>query len=179
MLVVTENTPNPRSRKFLCGVQLSSAPVVAERGGRTPHPLTAALLEVPEVVAVLVNGESVSVTVSHESEWTGILERIRDIVSRKSAGPAMSEEADATTEEFDDADEETVMTIKAVLDARIRPAVAQDGGDVVFRFFRSGTLGLDMRGACSGCPSSSATLHQGVQRLLSHLVPEVRQVVAA
>jgi len=90
------------------------------------------------------------------------------------AGPAA--ETSQTGEFYDKADEELVITIKELLDTRVRPAVAQDGGDITFRGFENGTVFLHMKGACAGCPSSTATLKHGIQNLLRHFVPEVQQV---
>jgi len=91
----------------------------------------------------------------------------------------LSEDLDAGGEFFDEADESIVLTIKELLDTRVRPAVAQDGGDITFRGFKDGKVYLNMKGSCSGCPSSTATLKHGVQNLLRHFVPEVEEVVAA
>jgi Fe-S cluster biogenesis protein NfuA len=90
-----------------------------------------------------------------------------------------SEELDADGEFFDEADETIVLTIKELLETRVRPAVAQDGGDITFRGFKDGKVYLNMKGSCSGCPSSTATLKHGVQNLLRHFVPEVQEVIAA
>jgi Fe-S cluster biogenesis protein NfuA len=91
----------------------------------------------------------------------------------------LSEDVDAGDEFFDAGDESIVLTIKELLDTRVRPAVAQDGGDITFRGFKDGKVYLNMKGSCAGCPSSTATLKHGVQNLLRHFVPEVQEVVAA
>jgi Fe-S cluster biogenesis protein NfuA len=90
-----------------------------------------------------------------------------------------SEDLDAGGEFFDAEDESIVLTIKELLETRVRPAVAQDGGDITFRGFKDGKVYLNMKGSCSGCPSSTATLKHGVQNLLRHFVPEVQEVIAA
>ena len=91
----------------------------------------------------------------------------------------LSEDVDAGDEFFDEGDESIVLTIKELLETRVRPAVAQDGGDITFRGFKDGKVYLNMKGSCSGCPSSTATLKHGVQNLLRHFVPEVQEVIAA
>jgi Fe-S cluster biogenesis protein NfuA len=91
----------------------------------------------------------------------------------------LSEDIDAGDEFFDEGDESIVLTIKELLETRVRPAVAQDGGDITFRGFKDGKVYLNMKGSCSGCPSSTATLKHGVQNLLRHFVPEVQEVIAA
>ena len=92
--------------------------------------------------------------------------------------PVLREEPRASTgaEFFDEADAETVATIKELIETRVRPAVAQDGGDITFQGFRDGVVFLNMRGSCAGCPSSTATLKHGIQNLLRHFVPEVREI---
>ncbi|MCY1305798.1 Fe/S biogenesis protein NfuA [compost metagenome] len=94
------------------------------------------------------------------------------------AGSGRAEQSDQEDEFFDEGDETIVATIKELLETRVRPAVAQDGGDITFRGFKDGTVFLNMKGACSGCPSSTATLKHGVQNLLRHFVPEVQAVEA-
>jgi Fe-S cluster biogenesis protein NfuA len=94
------------------------------------------------------------------------------------ASGALGGSADDEGEFFDEGDETIVATIKELLDSRVRPAVAQDGGDITFKGFRDGVVYLNMKGACSGCPSSTATLKHGVQNLLRHFVPEVQEVEA-
>jgi Fe-S cluster biogenesis protein NfuA len=91
----------------------------------------------------------------------------------------LSEDVDAGDEFFDEGDESIVLTIKELLETRVRPAVAQDGGDITFRGFKDGKVYLNMKGSCAGCPSSTATLKHGVQNLLRHFVPEVQEVIAA
>ena len=93
-------------------------------------------------------------------------------------GQAATDRIDADGEFFDEADSEIVVTIKELLETRVRPAVAQDGGDITFRGYENGTVFLHMKGACAGCPSSTATLKHGIQNLLRHFVPEVREVEA-
>lgn len=179
MIVITEATPNPRTRKFLCGVTLSNEPVPISRNDAGTVPLAAALFEHPEVEGMLLNGEAVSVTLSDEILWEGLAGHVRDAIIRTAElSLGRTGQQPAAVEDYARADSEVVGTIKELLETRIRPAVAGDGGDIVFRYYRDGVLGLEMRGACSGCPSSSATLQHGIQRLLSYFVPQVREVVA-
>lgn len=179
MFVAVETTPNPRTRRFLPGIHLSSAPREFSRDVPSGSPLVDALLSLPAVRTVLVNGDAVSVTMDDEAAWTDTVPTVREIVAEMLSPvslPAGTEPEDAG--DFDEADATVVATIKDLIETRIRPAVARDGGDIVFRSYRDGVLGLSMRGACSGCPSSAATLHYGIQNLLRHFVPEVTAVVA-
>ena len=188
MFIQTEATPNPATQKFLPGR------VVMENGTaefRSPDeaqasPLAARLFEIRGVTGVYFGYDFISVS-KDNAEWqhlkTAILGSIMEhfMSGKPVMGDAsiLSEDLDAGGEFFDEADESIVLTIKELLDTRVRPAVAQDGGDITFRGFKDGKVYLNMKGSCSGCPSSTATLKHGVQNLLRHFVPEVEEVVAA
>ncbi|HEV7415963.1 NifU family protein [Tianweitania sediminis] len=188
MFIQTESTPNPATLKFLPGV------IVMEEGtadfrdadsARLASPLAGRLFDVPGVTGVFFGYDFV--TVSKEGQdWQhmkpAILGAIMEhfmaglpVMANEAAGQA-HQDADTGEEFFDKADEEIVVTIKELLDTRVRPAVAQDGGDITFRGYENGTVFLHMKGACAGCPSSTATLKHGIQNLLRHFVPEVQQV---
>ena len=181
MFIQTEATPNPATLKFLPG-RLVLAGGTAEF--RDPEeaagsPLAERLFTVPGVAGVFLGGDFITVT-KRDGEWQHLKPAILGAIMEHfmSGAPAV---ATAPREEdegefFDAEDEETVETIKELLETRIRPAVAQDGGDITFRGFRDGVVYLNMRGSCSGCPSSTATLKHGIQNLLRHFVPEVREV---
>jgi Thioredoxin-like proteins and domains len=181
MLVTVEATPNPRTRKFLPGRHLSSVPREFTREMRGGEPLVQALFALPSVRTVLVNEDAVSVTVDDERDWkdglSEILSTIEALVSSSFTGSAPHAEPEAAAD-FDEADATVVETIRELIETRIRPAVARDGGDIIFRSYRDGVLGLEMRGACSGCPSSATTLQHGIRNLMLHFVPEIRDVVA-
>jgi Fe-S cluster biogenesis protein NfuA len=184
MFIQTEATPNPASLKFLPGrIVLGSgtAEYRAPDDARS-SPLAERLFGVPGVSGVFLGSDFITVTKS-EGEWPHIKPAILGAIMEHfmSGIPVLREEhsaseGDAGEEFFAEADAETVATIKELLETRVRPAVAQDGGDITFRGFREGVVYLNMRGSCAGCPSSTATLKHGIQNLLRHFVPEVREI---
>jgi Fe-S cluster biogenesis protein NfuA len=180
MIVALETTPNPSTRKFLPGRHLSSVPREYSLEARGENPLVHALFDLGGIRTILINEDAISVTLDDENTWDSAVQAIREVIADMFT-PLFALEPQAPEEagDFDEADATVVETIKDLLETRIRPAVARDGGDITFRSFRDGVLGLTMRGACSGCPSSSATLQNGIQTLMRYFVPEVREVVAA
>jgi len=181
MFIQTEATPNPATLKFLPGrIVLGSgtAEFKSVEEARS-SPLAERLFAVPGVSGVFLGSDFVAVTKS-DGEWPHVKPAILGaIMEHFMAGvPVMLEEPDASADDefFDEEDAETVETIKELLETRVRPAVAQDGGDITFRGFRDGVVFLNMRGACAGCPSSTATLKHGIENLLRHFVPEVREI---
>jgi Fe-S cluster biogenesis protein NfuA len=185
MFIQTEATPNPATLKFLPGAVVMAEGTADFRDAASASeasPLAAALFSVPGVTGVFFGYDFVTVT-KDGPEWQHLKPAILGaIMEHFMAGrPVMAAgdngAQDETGEEFyDKEDEEIVLTIKELLDTRVRPAVAQDGGDITFRGFENGTVFLNMKGACAGCPSSTATLKHGIQNLLRHFVPEVQQV---
>jgi Fe-S cluster biogenesis protein NfuA len=184
MFIQTEATPNPATLKFLPGrVVLDGGPMeFLTPDEAAASPLAAALFEVPGVTGVFFGYDFITVTKS-DAEWTrmkpavlgAIMEHFMSGAPIVTAGGTSGE---TEAEEYDPADEETVATIKELLETRVRPAVAADGGDITFRSFKDGVVYLHMRGACAGCPSSTATLRHGIQNLLRHFLPEVEEVRA-
>lgn len=185
MFIQTEATPNPATLKFLPGREV----LVGEpRDFRDPDaarisPLASAVFLVDGVTGVFLGADFVSVTKDDAVEWSHIKPAILGAVMEHfmSGKPILAESAAAEAapevdEFFEDEDVETVEVIKELLDTRVRPAVAMDGGDIIFRGYREGTVFLHMQGACSGCPSSTATLKSGIENLLRHFVPGVEQV---
>ena len=180
MFIQTEATPNPATLKFLPGRAVLDAgtfealdPAQAERS-----PLAKALMELPGVGGVFLAPDFISVTKS-EGEWQHLRPQVLGVVTEffLSGAPILTGEAAPEGEEFFDAkDSEIVETIKELLETRVRPAVAGDGGDITFKGFRDGTVYLTMKGACSGCPSSTATLRHGIENLFKHFLPEVQAV---
>ena len=142
-------------------------------------PLAARLFAVDGVAGVFFGGDFITVTKT-DGEWQHLKPAILGAIMEHfmSGAPVVAEAArgDNGEEFFASEDAETVATIKELLETRVRPAVAQDGGDITFRGFRDGVVFLNMRGSCAGCPSSSATLRQGIERLLRHFVPDVREI---
>jgi Fe-S cluster biogenesis protein NfuA len=182
MFIQTEATPNPATLKFLPGREVVDG---EPRDFRTVEsavisPLAAALFEVPGVEGVFLGSDFISVT-NHGAEWSHIKPAILGVIMEHflSGKPVIADGTEAVEtgdEFFDDADSETVEVIKELLSTRVRPAVAMDGGDITFKGFKSGTVYLHMQGACSGCPSSTATLKSGIENLLRHFVPGVEAV---
>jgi Fe-S cluster biogenesis protein NfuA len=181
MFIQTEATPNPASLKFLPGrVVLGSG--TAEY--RTPDeaatsPLAERLFAVDGVGGVFLGNDFITVT-KIDGEWPHIKPAVLGAIMEHfmSGMPVLrQEQAQNSGEEFfAPEDAETVATIKELIETRVRPAVAQDGGDITFQGFRDGVVFLNMRGSCAGCPSSTATLKHGIQNLLRHFVPEVREI---
>lgn len=182
MFIQTEATPNPATLKFLPGREVVDG---EPRDFRTVEsavisPLAAALFEVPGVEGVFLGSDFISVT-NHGAEWSHIKPAILGVIMEHflSGKPVIAdgtEAAEAGEEFFEPEDSETVEVIKELLSTRVRPAVAMDGGDITFKGFKSGTVYLHMQGACSGCPSSTATLKSGIENLLRHFVPGVEAV---
>jgi Fe-S cluster biogenesis protein NfuA len=189
MLIETETTPNPATLKFLPGQ------IVMEGGTRDfadpeeaeASPLADALFGLGDVEGVFFGRDFVSVTAAPGSDWSDlkpqVLGLLLDHFSSNAPlfrpGSAAGIEIPAETFTDDPADADIVAQIRELIETRVRPAVARDGGDIVYRGFDRGTVYLAMHGACSGCPSSTATLKQGIETLLKHYVPEVTEVRAA
>lgn len=187
MFIQTEATPNPATLKFLPGkvvLEDGTADFRDAAAAREASPLAGRLFDIDGVTGVFFGYDFVTVT-KDGPDWQHLKPAILGTIMEHfmSGQPAMAgasidaAAAAAAGEEFYDAnDEEIVLTIKELLDTRVRPAVAQDGGDITFRGYENGTVFLHMKGACAGCPSSTATLKHGIQNLLRHFVPEVQQV---
>ncbi len=186
MFIETQATPNPNTIKFLPGRVVSPDRLleftdVAAAEARAP--LAARLLAVPGVKAVFLGRDFVSVTKEEEADWAAIkaelLSRLVDHVLSGAPivvdGGADGGEEDRTPAD-NGQDDETVRQIKAVLEEKVAPAVARDGGHILFHSFEDGVVYLEMQGACAGCPSSVYTLKQGIENLLRYYVPEVREV---
>jgi Fe-S cluster biogenesis protein NfuA len=178
MFIETEGTPNPATLKFLPGrdVMGFSTADFASAVSATRSPLATGLFALPGVARVFLGGDFVTVTKTDEISWQALKPQVLGVImDHFVAGlPVMEgDEDDLDEEDIDEADREVVDQIKELLDTRVRPAVASDGGDIVFRGFRDGIVRLHMQGSCSGCPSSSATLKHGIENMLKHYVPEV------
>jgi Fe-S cluster biogenesis protein NfuA len=194
MFIETETTPNPATLKFLPGQQVMPA---GTRDFATPEdaeasPLAQALFDTGEVTGVFFGRDFVSVTAAPGADWGMLKPQVVSVlldhfVSQAplfsgggadgfSVPPMRDDDEDVGD---DPADAEIVEQIKELIETRVRPAVANDGGDIRYRGFRDGVVYLTMQGACSGCPSSTATLKQGIEGLLKHYVPEVNEVRAA
>jgi len=189
MLIETETTPNPATLKFLPGRKVMDA---GTRDFASPEdaevsPLAEALFTLGDVEGVFFGHDFVSVTAGPGTRWSDLKPDVLSILldhfsgdmplfrAGSAAGFSVPAESDF---QDDPADEDIVIQIKELIETRVRPAVANDGGDIVYRGFDKGTVYLKMQGACAGCPSSSATLKQGIESLLKHYVPEVTNVMA-
>jgi Fe-S cluster biogenesis protein NfuA len=184
MFIQTEATPNPATLKFLPGKTVMGQGTFEAKSAvdAQPSPLAQRLFAVNGVTGVFLGSDFITVTKS-DGEWQHLKPAILGAIMEHftSGAPVMATGAAAEADEeefFDPADAQTVATIKELLETRIRPAVAGDGGDITFRGFREGTVYLAMKGSCSGCPSSTATLKHGIQNLLRHFLPDVRAVEA-
>ncbi len=180
MFIQTEATPNPLTLKFLPGQPVVSGPprdfTTPEEAA--PSPLARRLFELEGVRGVFLGNDFVSVTRAEDADWTLLKPAILGVIMEHylSGEPAVEGETAGVREFYDEKDAEIVARIKELLDTRVRPAVAQDGGDITFQGYKDGVVYLQMVGACSGCPSATATLKQGVENLLRHFVPQVQEV---
>ena len=184
MFIQTEPTPNPATLKFLPGrsVLPHGTLDIRDKAAAAQSPLAERLFEIDGIGGVFFGSDFISVTKT-DGEWHrlkpailgAIMEHFMSGVPVLRAEEAAPGEA-ATGEFFAPEDAETVNMIKDLIETRVRPAVANDGGDITFRGFKDGIVYLDMKGACSGCPSSTATLRHGIQNLLRHYVPDVVEV---
>jgi Fe-S cluster biogenesis protein NfuA len=182
MFIQTEETPNPATLKFLPG-----RPVMAngtadfpsvETAGRSP--LAERLFRIEGVTGVFLGADFVTVAKAEDKEWFLLKPAILGVIMEHfvAGRPILLEGAEEAEQEDTGEDSEIVLQIKELLDTRVRPAVAQDGGDILFRGFENGVVYLMMQGACSGCPSSTATLKMGIENMLRHYIPEVVEVRA-
>jgi len=181
MFIQTEATPNPATLKFLPGrpVLESGTLDMPTREAAAQSPLAARLFDVPNVGGVFFGSDFISVTKTG-GEWQQLKPAILGAIMEHfmSGAPLVAAEAQqgADDEFFNADDAETVAIIKDLIEQRVRPAVAGDGGDITFKGYKEGVVYLHMKGACAGCPSSTATLKHGIQNLLHHFVPEVVEV---
>jgi Fe-S cluster biogenesis protein NfuA len=182
MFIQTEATPNPATMKFLPGRQVMAAGVLdipsADEAAKSP--LAQQLFAIPGVSGVFFGSDFITVS-KNTGEWPQLKPAVLGAIMEHymSGAPLLADAQPAIAdadEFFDSKDAETVATIKELIETRVRPAVANDGGDITFRGFRDGVVFLNMKGSCSGCPSSTATLKHGIQNLLRHFVPDVVEV---
>ena len=177
MFIETEGTPNPATLKFLPGrvVMGHGTADFASPDSASRSPLAEALFALPQVARVFLGGDFISVTKADDGDWRELRPLVLGaIMDHFVAGrPVVEGDGETLAEDVSPEDEDIVEQIKELLDTRVRPAVAGDGGDIVFRGYRDGVVRLYMQGACSGCPSSSATLKHGIENMLRHYVPEV------
>lgn len=182
MFIQTEETPNPETLKFIPGR------TVMEKGTATYRdvsecgnsPLAGRLLKVNDIIAVFFGHDFITLTKKTGTEWYVLKPLVLGILLEHFVAnlPVMSEQEDLEVASTENEQDPLVIQIRELLDTRIRPAVAQDGGDITFHAFKDGVVYLKMQGACSGCPSSQATLKTGIENMLRYYVPEVTEVRA-
>jgi Fe-S cluster biogenesis protein NfuA len=183
MFIQTEATPNPATLKFLPGrtVLATGTLDMRDKGEAAQSPLAERLFGVAGVSGVFFGTDFITITKA-AGEWQQLKPAILGAIMEHfmSGAPILnvgeSTPPSGEDEFFDAADADTVATIKELIETRVRPAVANDGGDITFRGYKDGIVYLDMKGSCSGCPSSTATLKHGIQNLLRHFVPDVVEV---
>ena len=187
MFIQTEQTPNPATLKFLpgCTVMESGTANFPERGaaGATGarSPLAERLFELPEVTGVFLGSDFITVTKNGDSEWHQLKPAVlAAIMEHFTAGRpvVIGDAGEAAAAHATGEDGEIVSQIKELLETRVRPAVAMDGGDITFEDYEDGVVYLHMQGSCAGCPSSTATLKAGIENMLRHYIPEVVEVRA-
>ncbi|MGQ0676765.1 MAG: NifU family protein [Rhodospirillales bacterium] len=180
MFIQTEETPNPATLKFVPGraVMPSGTANFVSAAEAKRSPLAERLFDVEGVTGVFLAGDFVTVTKAADRDWQLMKPAVLGVIMEHFTAnrPAIVEAAAAAAGGEDDS--EIVTQIKELLETRVRPAVAQDGGDIVFQGFEDGVVFLQMHGSCSGCPSSTATLKMGIENMLKHYIPEVTEVRA-
>lgn len=180
MFIQTEPTPNPATLKFLPGRDVLGQGTADFRAPEAAKisPLATRLFAIEGVKGVFLGSDFITVTKAESMEWPHLKPAILgSIMEHFLAGtPVMEGEDEGSESTAAGADDPLAAQIRELIDTRVRPAVAQDGGDIVFRGFENGIVFLHMRGACAGCPSSTATLRHGIENMLRHYVPSVVEV---
>jgi Fe-S cluster biogenesis protein NfuA len=183
MFIQTEQTPNPATLKFLPGrvVMPTGTANFTDAAATHASPLAERLFSLPQICGVFFGADFITVTKDDDGDWYQLKPAVlAAIMEHFTAGrPVFAGGAEAAAPAAsDEEDDEIVAQIKELLETRVRPAVAQDGGDIIFHEFEDGVVYLHMQGSCSGCPSSTATLKAGIENMLRHYIPEVVEVRA-
>ncbi len=182
MFIQTEQTPNPATLKFLPGRDVlgSGSAYFPTEEDASVSPLAQRLFEIDGVTGVFFGADFLTITKDDDKDWYLLKPSILGVIMEHfTAGrPIMSEAAGTAASTASDDDDEVVSQIKELIDTRVRPAVAQDGGDIIFEGFDAGVVYLHLQGACAGCPSSTMTLKAGIENMLRHYIPEVVEVRA-
>ena len=183
-MIETENTPNPDTLKFLPGKKVSEVgPVEFSKNDKNiKNPLANKILAMDGTVMVFFGEDFITVKKEKKLQWEnlkhGIISEINDYYSKGNKVVIKKDLNDVPSSTSPKHANETINKINEILDTKIRPAVARDGGDITFKSFKNGIVTVELKGSCSGCPSSVMTLKQGVQNLLCHYIPEVKSVAA-
>lgn len=181
MFIQTESTPNPLTLKFTPGVTVmeEGTAFFTNKDDAAISPLAVSLFDIDGVTAIFLGSDFISVTKDEASHWEALKPIILTaIMDHFVAGKPVLIKGSAKAEMSDENDSELVKQIKELIETRVRPAVAQDGGDIIYRGFDNGIVMLELHGSCSGCPSSTVTLKNGIENMLKHYVPEVIAVEA-
>lgn len=180
MFIQTETTPNPNAVKFIPGNDVST---VQSFDFRTPEeamaisPLARMIFEIGDVTGVYLGSDFISVTKDDSADWGMIKPRVLATIMDHAISGLPVVDVDVVKQKQVSAEADPIVAkIIEILDERVRPAVANDGGDIIFDRFEDGVLYLHLRGACSGCPSATVTLKQGIESMMQHFVPEVQEV---
>ena len=182
MFIQTEETPNPATMKFLPGreVMVEGTLEITDAKGASASPLAEALFAIEGVKGVFLSREFITVTKTPEKDWPvlkpAILTTIMEHFTNNKSVLAAGTTAPVAASEDTSGDSAIVKQIREILDMKVRPAVAQDGGDITFNSFEDGVVFLNLKGSCAGCPSSTATLKAGIENMLKHYIPEVKEV---
>jgi Fe-S cluster biogenesis protein NfuA len=182
MFIQTEATPNPLTLKFMPGKPVMDGQVleITSKEAAQQVPLAEELFQINGVAGIFFGKDFISVSKTEDADWMVLKPQVLGAIMEyyMTHDQLIIRENNTPTSNLDEEDDEIVREIKALLETRIRPAVAQDGGDIVFSHFTQGIVYLQMKGACSGCPSSSVTLKNGIENMLRHYIPEVSEVRA-
>lgn len=180
MFIQTEETPNPDVLKFLPGqtvLEKGSLHLSSKKEAQVKSPFAASLFDIVGVKAVFLGSDFISITKEEQKDWFVLKPLLLSTMIDGFANHVPLFDETAPAESANDEDDDAIVSqIKELLETRVRPAVAQDGGDIVFHDFEDGVVFLEMRGACSGCPSSTMTLKAGIENMLRYYVPEVQEV---
>jgi len=182
MFIQTEQTPNPATLKFLPGrtvMPSGTANFTEAEGAARRSPLAERLFALPRVIGVFLGMNFITVTKDSDGDWYQLKPAILAVIMEHfMAGRPVLLAGSVDVQPGQEDDDEVVSQIKELLETRVRPAVAQDGGDIIFHDYEDGVVYLHMQGSCSGCPSSTATLKAGIENMLRHYIPEVVEVRA-
>ncbi len=179
MFIQTEDTPNPMTLKFIPGTKIlpNDTAEYNINSENIDSPLARSLFKIDGVISIFLGDDFISVTKSEKDEWFSLKPQIlSEIMSFFTSGQKVLDGNSKVKTSLED-ESELSKQIRELIDTRVRPAVAMDGGDIVFHSFENGIVSLEMRGACNGCPSSTATLKMGIENMLKHYVPEVKEVI--